>query len=56
MLIVIRVEEKYLDDGSNLLPLLLAGVHSSGVVSAGVEQDDALFWDFLSALENKEVS
>lgn len=39
--------EKHLDYSSQFLPLLLLGVHACGVVGAGMEQDDALLWDFL---------
>lgn len=30
-----------------LLPLLLPGIHSSGVVSTRMQEDDALLWNFL---------
>lgn len=40
----------HLHRGCHLLPLLLPGIHSGGVVSAGVQEDDALLWDFLNVM------
>lgn len=37
----------HLHNVSNLLPLLGPWIHTSGVVSTCMQQDDALLWDFL---------
>lgn len=46
----------HLQKSRNLLPLLRPGVHTGGVVSASVQQDHTLLWDFLLHKNNMDKS
>ncbi len=39
--------DSYLDNLGDLSPLLWSWVNAGRIVSAGLEQDDSVLWDFL---------
>lgn len=45
----------YLHDLCDLLPLVLGRVGAGRVVSAGVEDEDGVFWSFLLTEEEEEL-
>lgn len=50
----VREEVLFLDQGRHLLPLLGGGVHASGVVSVGVQEDDGTLGDVGNVLHGSD--